>query len=80
MDLSVYRFCPFHAIGINAAAIAEIPLSVANKLNCAAAFLVSCMSTRIPISLIRRLVAGEIGKVEAPSPRINRSDRSVIVC
>ena len=40
-DLLNSQLCPFHAIGINAAAIVETPLSVANKLNCAAAFLVS---------------------------------------
>lgn len=32
---------PFHPMGISAAAISETPRSVANRLNCAAAFRVS---------------------------------------
>lgn len=60
-------------MGINAAAIVDTPLSVARRLNCAAAFLVFCTSTRIPSPLILRLVASESGYIEAPSPRISKS-------
>lgn len=60
-------------MGINAAATLPTPLSVANRLNCAAAFLVSCTSTLIPNPLIYRLVSGAIRRIDAPSPRINKS-------
>ena len=63
----------FHPIGTNAAATASTPLSVASKLNCAAAFLVSCTSTRIPKELINLLVSGEMGIIRGPSPNISRS-------
>lgn len=56
-----------------AAATLLTPLSVANKLNCAAAFLVSCISTLIPRELIHLLVCGEMGYVLAPKPRMRRS-------
>ncbi len=49
------------------------PLSVASRLNCAAAFLVSCISTLIPKELMYFLVCGEIGYVEAPKPSMRRS-------
>lgn len=45
-----------HPIGTNAAATLCVPLSVASKLNCAAAFLVSCISTLIPRLLMYCLV------------------------
>lgn len=67
-----YAF-PFQPIGIKAAAMLLTPLSVASRLNWAAAFLVSCISTLIPRELIYFLVSGEIGYVEAPRPRIRRS-------
>ena len=62
-----------HPIGIIAAAIVSTPLSVARRLNCEAAFLVSCTSTRIPIALIIRRVSGERGYMVGPRPRIRRS-------
>lgn len=66
-------YFPFHPIGINAAAISETPRSVANRLNCAAAFLVSSTSTRTPCALICFLVSRDSGIIEEPVPTINRS-------
>lgn len=59
--------------GMIAALISLMPLSVASMLNCAAAFLVSWMSMRIPRELRYCLVAGERGNIEGPSPSINMS-------
>ena len=47
-DLPLYPY----PMGINAAAISVTPRSVARRLNCAAAFRVSCTSTRIPRELM----------------------------
>ena len=63
----------FQPIGIIAAATSFTPLSVANKLNCAAAFLVSNTSTRMPSAAICRLVSGLRGMIEGPVPMIRRS-------
>lgn len=63
----------FHPNGTKAAATLPTPLSVASKLNCAAAFLVSCISTWIPSKLIALLVAGLSGIIFGPTPRIKRS-------
>lgn len=60
-------------MGIRAAATFETPRSVANKLNCAAAFLVSRISIRIPSSDISRLVSGANGIIDGPTPMIRRS-------
>jgi hypothetical protein len=60
-------------MGIKAAATFETPRSVANKLNCAAAFLVSRISIRIPSSDISRLVSGANGIIDGPTPMIRRS-------
>lgn len=68
-----YHLGSLHPIGIRAHATLPTPLSVANKLNCAAAFLVSCTSTLIPISLTHLLVSGATGHMPGPSPSINRS-------
>lgn len=65
----------FQPIGIIAAATSFTPLSVANKLNCAAAFLVSNTSTRMPSAAICRLVSGLRGMIEGPVPMIRRSGR-----
>lgn len=62
-----------HPIGIRAQATLPTPLSVANRLNCAAAFLVSCTSTLIPMSLMYLLISGAIGYIRGPNPRINKS-------
>ena len=62
-----------HPIGTRAAATCCTPLSVASKLNCAAAFLVSWTSILIPRSLICRLVSGLRGKIVRPVPKIRRS-------
>ncbi len=58
---------------MRAAATFATPLSVARRLNWAAAFLVSWTSTRIPSELICLRVSGEMGCTEGPSPRIRRS-------
>jgi hypothetical protein len=63
----------FHPIGTNAAATCCKPLSVANKLNCAAAFRVSWISTRTPSSVKSFLVAGLRGRIPGPVPRISKS-------
>lgn len=60
-------------MGIRAAATFETPRSVANKLNCAAAFLVSRISIRIPSSDISRLVSGANGIIDGPTPMMRRS-------
>lgn len=60
-------------MGIRAAATFETPRSVANKLNCAAAFLVSRISIRIPSSDINRLVSGANGIIDGPTPMMRRS-------
>ncbi len=60
-------------MGIKAAATLPTPLSVANRLNWAAAFRVSWISTLIPRLLIYCLVFGLIGRISFPSPRISRS-------
>lgn len=65
----------FHPTGIRAAATSSTPLSVANKLNCAAAFLVSSTSTLIPRPLICFLVSGLSGAMRGPTPSINRSTK-----
>lgn len=62
-----------HPSGTKAAATLPRPLSVASRLYCAAAFLVSCISTWIPSELIAFLVAGLSGIIFGPNPRINRS-------
>lgn len=62
-----------HPIGTKAHATLPTPLSVASRLNCAAAFLVSCTSTLIPIPLMHLLVSGAIGYMPGPNPNINRS-------
>ncbi|KAK6429255.1 hypothetical protein LTR95_014597 [Oleoguttula sp. CCFEE 5521] len=49
------------------------PLSVANKLNCAAAFLVSCTSTLIPISAILCRVFTLNGTIPLPVPNTSKS-------
>jgi len=72
LSVVCYSF-PFQPIGIKAAAMLLTPLSVASRLNWAAAFLVSCISTFIPRELIYFLVSGVMGYVEAPKPRIRRS-------
>lgn len=74
--ISRLDYIPFHPIGIIAAAISETPRSVASRLNCAAAFLVSTTSTLTPSELICFLVSGESGMIEPPIPRINRSGGS----
>ena len=60
-------------MGTRAAATCSTPLSVASRLYCAAAFLVSCTSILIPRSLMCSRVAGEIGMVDGPVPIIRRS-------
>ena len=62
-----------HPIGTNAHATLSTPLSVASRLNCAAAFLVSCVSSLIPISPIYLLVSGATGYIPGPNPSINKS-------
>lgn len=62
-----------HPNGTKAAATLPRPLSVASRLYCAAAFLVSCISTWIPSELIAFLVAGLSGIIFGPNPRINKS-------
>ncbi len=62
-----------HPMGINAHATLPTPRSVASRLNCAAAFRVSCTSTRMPSELIYCLVSGAIGYIEGPRPSISRS-------
>lgn len=74
---SVSYYFPLNPIGSKAAAILLTPLSVASKLNCAAAFLVSCISTLMPNELRYFLVSGDMGYVEAPNPSINMSTYSV---
>ena len=55
-----------------------MPRSVASRLNCAAAFLVSWISIRMPNEFRYARVEGEIGYVEGPRPRTTRSEaRSV---
>lgn len=65
----------FQPIGTKAAATSSTPLSVASRLNCAAAFLVSNTSTRMPIALIAFLNSGLIGRISGPSPSMNKSGR-----
>ena len=67
------HFGSLHPIGIKAAAILLTPLSVARRLNCAAAFRVSCISTLIPNELIYFLVSGEMGYIDGPSPKMSMS-------
>ena len=62
-----------HPTGTNAAATCCVPLSVANILNCAAAFLVSCTSILMPNSAMSLLVCGLTGTIFSPVPKINRS-------
>lgn len=62
-----------HPTGTIAAATSPTPLSVANILYCAAAFLVSSTSTLTPISLTILLVSGLSGLISGPSARINKS-------
>lgn len=68
----------FQPIGINAAATSSTPLSVANRLNWLAAFLVSSTSTLMPKLAICFLVAGLSGLFSGPKPRINRSVRHTV--
>ena len=63
----------FQPRGISAAATSPTPRSVARRLNCEAAFLVSCISTRMPKELIYLLVSGDRGRIEGPRPRTSRS-------
>ena len=72
-DINPQLFGSLHPIGTIAAATSCTPLSVARRLNCAAAFLVSCTSTLMPRELIYRLVCGEMGSIFGPRPRIKRS-------
>ncbi|TFB05816.1 hypothetical protein CCMA1212_001544 [Trichoderma ghanense] len=53
-------------MGINAAATSDTPRSVASRLNCAAAFLVSSISTLIPSRETCSLVRGLSGKFLGP--------------
>lgn len=62
-----------HPMGIKAAATSETPRSVANRLNCAAAFLVSKTSTRIPSWAMCFLVSGLKGRLTLPTPMTNKS-------
>lgn len=64
-------------IGIRTAAISVTPLSVASRLNCAAAFLVSSTSTRMPSLATACLVDGLSGAMLFPVPIINMSVRSI---
>ena len=63
-------------MGISAAATSPTPLSVASRLNCAAAFLVSSTSTLMPRSAMRCLVCGLSGKLFLPTPMTKRSTRA----
>lgn len=58
---------------MSAAATCPTPLSVASRLNCAAAFLVSWTSNRIPWSLRYLRTAGARGTVLGPVPMMSRS-------
>lgn len=66
-------------IGMSAAATLPMPLSVASRLNCAAAFLVSCSSTRIPRLLMYFLVLGASGTMEVPTPRMSKSTQLLVL-
>lgn len=63
----------FHPMGIKAAATSETPRSVASRLNCAAAFLVSKTSTLIPSSAMCFLVSGLSGRLCFPTPMTSKS-------
>jgi hypothetical protein len=60
-------------IGISAAATCCTPRSVASRLNCAAAFLVSWISSRMPRLLRYFLIAGAMGVTRGPVPMISKS-------
>lgn len=64
-----------HPKGIKAAATSETPRSVASKLNCAAAFLVSNISTLMPSSEMHLLVCGLNGRLFLPTPSMRRSEQ-----
>jgi hypothetical protein len=74
-QISEYRphLLSVHPIGTNAAATCPTPRSVASKLNCAAAFRVSCISSRMPRSLRYLRTWGAIGYTLGPVPMINKS-------
>lgn len=63
----------FHPIGTSAAATCVTPRSVASRLNCAEAFLVSETSSRMPSSLMCFRVFGDMGTIVGPVPTIRRS-------
>lgn len=65
-------------MGINAQATLPTPRSVASRLNCAAAFRVSCTSTRMPSELMYCLVSGAMGYIEGPRPSMSRSISKVL--
>jgi len=71
--LIFFFYIPVHPTGINAVETSRTPRSAVSRLNCAAAFLVSCTSILIPSRFICLLVSGESGYTEAPRPRIKRS-------
>jgi len=68
-----YHLPSLHPTGTNAAATLPTPLSVASKLNIAAAFPVSPTSTLTPIPPSTALVSGATGTIAPPTPKINRS-------
>ena len=70
---SYLRTSSFHPIGISAAATSSTPRSVARRLNCDAAFLVSSTSTRMPSAVMHRLASGLSGRISGPRPRMRRS-------
>jgi hypothetical protein len=61
-------------IGIRAPATAFNPLSVASRLYCAAAFLVSWISTLIPRELRCCLTRGLTGRISLPRPSMSKSN------
>ena len=69
----------FQPTGIITAATSSVPLSVASRLNCDAAFRVSSTSTLIPRALMAFLVSGLSGAMRGPTPNINKS-MPVAVC
>jgi len=66
-------FISLHPIGTNAAATCPAPRSVANRLNCAAAFRVSCTSSLSPSPFKYCLTLGASGMIVGPVPMMRIS-------
>jgi hypothetical protein len=79
-NASQHHLLSLHPIGTSAAATCPTPRSVASRLNCAAAFLVSCISSRMPRSLRYLRTLGAIGYTLGPVPMINKSGLVRFAC